>query len=626
MTRQVLDLTGLDPQSGWRGAVLLDPAFIAGGGVAYLRHIERVGNSIRVRLGATETDDPLDAGPQFTTALERADEAVTFVAPGGATVVLKGPGHLDNTFADFLEPYFWTPDNGAAMNAWFANRSGNFTLTLDDGITPVVAVGGAAAAGPAEAAATVERTELMLGDFDTAGLELDVLALLRAGDGNVGTLFALPPRGVVGALLDGEIGIGASESHITRIRRRAGDTLVVNNEDELSLADYFGAGGAGADLTFYIQTAAGVGSFPVSSAQATGGNFLRLGPFDADLDALVDGIDDGHRFIVAFARPAPTVVAVSGTAAAGAAEAAATVARIVPPVRPIAGRASAGAAEAAAHVRQVPALHLRGLAEAGAAETAATVARIAPAVRQIAGRAAAGGAEARARLVRIGHLPVRGTAASGAPALFAHVARVPPLVIAGRADAGGAQARARLTRIGHLLVHGTAASGAPALFAHVERVPPPGKQYARTIRESAPERRLLTALEIRHPAVAAPVRVVNDTVERTIEGNRYVALRFDARLADDVEGQAPQAELAIDNVGHDLTQWVEAAGGGAGATVRVLQVLDIDDPPVEWELTMDLAGVQVDAERVTARLGFDPLLGRAAVTLRHDPQTSPGLF
>ncbi len=93
-----------------------------------------------------------------------------------------------------------------------------------------------------------------------------------------------------------------------------------------------------------------------------------------------------------------------------------------------------------------------------------------------------------------------------------------------------------------------------------------------------------------------------------------------------MEGQAPQAELAIDNVGRALTQWVEAAGGGTGATVRVMQVLDIADPEVEWELTMDVAGVQVDAERVTARLGFDPLLGRAAVVMRHDPQTSPGLF
>ena len=151
-------------------------------------------------------------------------------------------------------------------------------------------------------------------------------------------------------------------------------------------------------------------------------------------------------------------------------------------------------------------------------------------------------------------------------------------------------------------------------------------RYARSLRESAPERALLTALEIGHPAVAEPVRVINDTVGRRIEGHDYVALRFDARLADDVDGQVPQAELAVDNVGRALTQWIEATGGGIGATVRVMLVLDIDDPPVEWEVTLDVAGMAVDQERVTARLGFDPLLGRAAVALRHDPQTSPGLF
>ena len=150
--------------------------------------------------------------------------------------------------------------------------------------------------------------------------------------------------------------------------------------------------------------------------------------------------------------------------------------------------------------------------------------------------------------------------------------------------------------------------------------------YRRALRESVPSDRLLTALEISHPAVARPVRVIDDTQGRRIEGNDYAALRFEARLADDIAGRAPQAELAIDNVGREITQWVEAAQGGVGATVRVMQVLDIDDPPVEWELTMDVAGMAIDQERITATLGFDPLLGNAAVTLRHDPQTSPGLF
>ena len=621
MTRQVLDLTGLDQQSGWRGAVLLDPAFIVGGGVAYLRHIERVGNSIRVRLAATETADPLDTGPHFTQAFERTDEAFTFIGTDGDTVVLKGPGHIDNTFADAIEPYFWTPDNGAAMNAWFANRSGAFTLTLDDGIEThdvggsaaagaveatarvraIRLVRGSASAGAAETAATVARVALTLADFDTTDLEVDALALLRAGAGNVGTLFALPPRGVVGAILDGEIGLGATDEIITRIRRRSGAVLAFNDNGPLSLADYFGAGGEGADLSLYIQTTAGVGSLPVSTTTSAGDNFIQFGPLGTDLDALVDNIEDRHRFILAFARPAPIEIAVSGTAAAGAAETAATVARIAPAVRPIAGAAEAGGVEARAHVRRVPPLHIRGRAEAG-------------------------GAEASAPVYRVPVRAIRGLVEARSPAAFATVHLVPSLAIRGRAAAGGAQARARLTRIGHLPVRGTAESGAPALFAHIARVPPPAEQYARTIRESAPERRLLTALEIRHAAVATPVRVVNDTEDRTIEGNRYVALRFDARLADDADGRPPQAELAIDNVGRDLTQWIEAAQGGAGATVRVMQMLDIPDPPVEWELTMDLAGIRIDAERVTARLGFDPLLGRAAVTLRHDPQTSPGLF
>ncbi len=556
MTRQVLQLAGLQVETGWQGAVLIDPAFVVGGGVAYLRHIQRVGISVRIRLSATETDEPLDARPEFTGALETADEAFTFAGTDGATFTLKGPGHADNDFADPSEPYFWTPDNNTAMTAWFAERAGNFTFTIDDGVEPSTAITGVAEAGAAEAAATVARVpQLTLADFDAAGLELDLLALIRAGSGSGGTIFAVPPRGTVGALLDGELGIGASEAAITRIRRRNGAFLMINDNAPLVLADHFGSAGAGADLTVYVQTVDGLGSFPASTFSNAGGHFVQFGPIGGDDLTIVNDIDNGQSFILAFARPAITAIAVRGSAAAGAAEVAATVARVTPTIHTPGGVAAAGPPEASARVRRID----------------------------------------------------------------AHA-------IAGRADAGGPLAFARLRRIAHLRVRGLAESGVPQVSARVHRVPPASEHFARTIRESAPERRVLTALEIRHPAVPDPVRVVNDTEDRTIEGNRYVALRFDARLADDVEGQAPQAELAIDNVGRALTQWVEAAGGGAGATVRVMQVLDISAPEVEWELTMDVAGVQVDAERVTARLGFDPLLGRAAVVMRHDPQTSPGLF
>ena len=138
---------------------------------------------------------------------------------------------------------------------------------------------------------------------------------------------------------------------------------------------------------------------------------------------------------------------------------------------------------------------------------------------------------------------------------------------------------------------------------------------------------VIAALEIRHPEVATPIRVVNDTQNHWIGGNKFVAARFSARLADDADGQAPQAELVIDNVGDALTRWVELSDGGNGATVKLMQVVDgVVDGDVEWSVELDVVGMRVTTQSVTARLGFDPMLHRPAVQIRHDPARSPGLF
>lgn len=146
------------------------------------------------------------------------------------------------------------------------------------------------------------------------------------------------------------------------------------------------------------------------------------------------------------------------------------------------------------------------------------------------------------------------------------------------------------------------------------------------LRASSPDETLITALEIRHPLADGPLRVVDAGEDRRIEGHHYVALHFEARLADDREGRMPQAEIAMDNVGREATRWIEQCGGGNGATVRIMQLLDDRDGTIEWEMTLDVASLRGGSERLTARLGFDPLLGRGAVAIRHDPETTPGIF
>ncbi len=149
----------------------------------------------------------------------------------------------------------------------------------------------------------------------------------------------------------------------------------------------------------------------------------------------------------------------------------------------------------------------------------------------------------------------------------------------------------------------------------------------------APEMTHLAALEITHPEIAEPVRVINDAQDRVIAGETYVALRFNARIAADQPGRVPVAELSLDNVGREVTTWISqaqmTASGIQAVSVRVMIVVTTADRAVDapdYDVTMDVLSVTATSQNITARLGFDPLLGRAAVALRHDPQTSPGLF
>lgn len=148
----------------------------------------------------------------------------------------------------------------------------------------------------------------------------------------------------------------------------------------------------------------------------------------------------------------------------------------------------------------------------------------------------------------------------------------------------------------------------------------------RAAAELSPRDVLLDALEIRHPALSTPVRLVNDRADLALEGQTWQAIAFTPRLVDDVEQRVPAAEIAVDNVGRPLMEWVEAARGGAGATVRMMRVLvRAGAAAVEWEVTVDVLSVRANQRHVVVRLGYDLLLQRPAVTLRYDPATAPGV-
>lgn len=151
-------------------------------------------------------------------------------------------------------------------------------------------------------------------------------------------------------------------------------------------------------------------------------------------------------------------------------------------------------------------------------------------------------------------------------------------------------------------------------------------EYKSTLAAVSPEESPLVLLEIDHPDLAVPVRVVNDMQNITSNGNEFIACPFKCTLPDDNENQLPKARLSVDNVGRELMYWIETSGGGQGSTVRFIQVMRSRPNQIEWEITMNLYNVNVTQKEVSADLGYDNLFGKQAIQIRYDPMTSPGIF
>lgn len=136
----------------------------------------------------------------------------------------------------------------------------------------------------------------------------------------------------------------------------------------------------------------------------------------------------------------------------------------------------------------------------------------------------------------------------------------------------------------------------------------------------------LVLLEITHPDLAQPIRVVDDVQNVTSNGNEFVALPFRVTLPDDISGQIPQATLEVDNVGRELTTWLEISRGGQNAKCRIMQILRSDPDVIELDITLDLTQMVINNQTVQAKIGFVNVLGQTSTLTTFTPTTAPGLW
>ena len=218
----------------------------------------------------------------------------------------------------------------------------------------------------------------------------------------------------------------------------------------------------------------------------------------------------------------------------------------------------------------------------------------------------------------------------GAPQMRVQLAVTNPFNLRARITLGAPQVRARLTVTNSPLVslRARVTSGAPQIRARLI-VSSTTDDLSRAQSFGLAGQRPLYALEISHPDITDNIRIISDTQHATIEGNDYVALAFRARMPQDKEHEIRQASIEIDNVGRRMVRWVEAAQGGRGARMRVMEVV-VDQSraaQITWELpALDVGMARLTNEALRVSLVDEGATQAPAVKLRHDPATSPGLF
>ena len=118
-----------DSTVGWEGSVRVPSVFIKNHELAYIRFLQLVGGSLRIRLSSTPDGDPEAIGPEFSNSVENFLEAFIFINQDGEELTTPGPNNETNFFSDPDEPYFWTPPNFNEVSAFFILAT-NVSITI----------------------------------------------------------------------------------------------------------------------------------------------------------------------------------------------------------------------------------------------------------------------------------------------------------------------------------------------------------------------------------------------------------------------------------------------------------------------------------------------------------------
>lgn len=136
----------------------------------------------------------------------------------------------------------------------------------------------------------------------------------------------------------------------------------------------------------------------------------------------------------------------------------------------------------------------------------------------------------------------------------------------------------------------------------------------------------LELLEISNESWAEPKRIANDSDDWVSQGQVYLGVPFGYRLPEDVQNGSPRMQLAMSNVGLDLTSDFESIQPGT-RTMAKLIIIDRAQPDVHLHVYwLPITSVNCTPSEVSATASVDEVMRQPACRQVANPHTLPGVF
>jgi hypothetical protein len=133
-------------------------------------------------------------------------------------------------------------------------------------------------------------------------------------------------------------------------------------------------------------------------------------------------------------------------------------------------------------------------------------------------------------------------------------------------------------------------------------------------------------LEMTCDAWPEPVRIVNSTEAKVMAGVEYIALPFYFKLPDRRQEGSARAQLAIDNVGRNMAEYLEQIEPGQTVMCRIIVAHNDDQFRIIHQSFLPGSNITMDQMMVTIDCSIAFVTNQKTMKLRATPFLTPGIF